>query len=477
MALPSLLTEPFPVFDLKSLFRAIPPLLLGIPDRTLNRPPCFSLSLRPSCTRYMFGKGAKRKLDEDEEGLEGKTLEVAVAGGGLSLCPEGLSKVSYTLQRQTIFNISLMKLYSQRPLGEPSLERRVLINNMLRRIQDELKQEGSLRPLLLPPSPPPDDPMDEGFRDAPPSFGVLSATAAAQVSQPSVLLMPAIAPPPSPHPMVPPNCQASQACPSRAETCLAPLEACLTPASLLEEDGGDSTFCAPSPPTPPLSPPLAQCPTLPLALLSPVSPHVTVPVLSSDSFPSTLGDIELGPPTAITRTAAANTTTVTTSPAPTPLTRPSQLAPLSPSRDCRTMGYKPEAASVLLAEARCTELRPMDNLPTLPPGGLVDISSCPSSPPSSASPSGFLSDLALDDVLFADIDTSMYDFDPCTTTGAVGVAASGGLAKLSPVVTTDDLLKSLSSPYSGSAPQVSANQPFKIDLTELDHIMEVLVGS
>lgn len=25
MALPSLLTEPFPVFDLKSLFRAIPP--------------------------------------------------------------------------------------------------------------------------------------------------------------------------------------------------------------------------------------------------------------------------------------------------------------------------------------------------------------------------------------------------------------------------------------------------------------------
>lgn len=27
MALPSLLTEPFPVFDLKSLFRAIPPLL------------------------------------------------------------------------------------------------------------------------------------------------------------------------------------------------------------------------------------------------------------------------------------------------------------------------------------------------------------------------------------------------------------------------------------------------------------------
>uniref|UniRef100_A0A667XJZ2 SERTA domain containing 2b n=1 Tax=Myripristis murdjan TaxID=586833 RepID=A0A667XJZ2_9TELE len=239
----------------------------------------------------MFGKGAKRKLDEDEEGLEGKALASAVAS------------VSYTLQRQTIFNISLMKLYSQRPLGEPSLERRVLINNMLRRIQDELKQEGSLRPLLLPPSPPPDDPMDEGFREAPPSFGVLSAT----------------------------------------------------------------------------------------------------------------------------------------------------------------------AAGVLLAESRCAEVRPMDALPALPPGVLVDITSSPSSPPSSSSPSGFLSDLALDDVLFADIDTSMYDFDPCTTAGAVGA--------LPPVVTADDLLKSLASPYSGPAPQVSANQPFKIDLTELDHIMEVLVGS
>lgn len=89
----------------------------------------------------------------------------------------------------------------------------------------------------------------------------------------------------------------------------------------------------------------------------------------------------------------------------------------------------------------------------------------------------------------SDIDTSMYDFDPCTTSGAVvGVASTagagsvgggggGGLAKLAPVVTADDLLKSLASPYSGPAPQVSANQPFKIDLTELDHIMEVLVGS
>lgn len=422
--------------------------------------------------RYMFGKGAKRKLDEDEEGLEGKTLEAPVVGGGLGVTPEGLSKVSYTLQRQTIFNISLMKLYSQRPLGEPSLERRVLINNMLRRIQDELKQEGSLRPLLLPPSPPPDDPMDEGFREAPPSFGVLSAATSTQVSQPSALLMPAIAPPPSPHPMVPPNCQVSQACPGRLEACPAPLEACLTPASLLEEDGGDSAFCAVSPPTPPLSPPPVQPPIS--APLSQAPPSVPVPV-----FSSSLSDMELGPPTAITRTAAANTTTMTTSPAPTPTTQPLPPTPTGSPRDCRTTGAKPEAAAVFLVEGRCAELRPMDTLPAVPPGGLVDVSSSPSCPPSSSSPSPFLSDLALDDVLFADIDTSMYDFDPCTTAGGAGggTASTGGLAKVSPVVTADDLLKSLGAPYSGPAPQVSANQPFKIDLTELDHIMEVLVGS
>uniref|UniRef100_A0A3B3ZY47 SERTA domain-containing protein n=1 Tax=Periophthalmus magnuspinnatus TaxID=409849 RepID=A0A3B3ZY47_9GOBI len=223
-------------------------------------------------------------------------------------------EVSYTLQRQTIFNISLMKLYTQRP-GEPSLQRRVLINNMLRRIQDELKQDGTLRPLLLPPSPPPDDPLDEGYRQAPPTFGVLVQ------SQPSALLM--------------------------------------------------------------------------------------------------------------------------------------------------------EPASVLQAE-----LRLLDPLPTLPSGGSL------SPDPPSSSPSGFLSDLALDDVLFADIDTSMYDFDPCTTTttstttGSAAIAtAVGGISKIAPVVTADDLIKSLASPYNGPAPQVSSNQPFKIDLTELDHIMEVLVGS
>ncbi|KAF7220880.1 SERTA domain-containing protein 2b [Nothobranchius furzeri] len=372
----------------------------------------------------MFSKGAKRKLDNDEEELEGKALEASLDGGGVGVGLEGRSKVSYTLQRQTIFNISLMKLYSQRPLGEPQLERRVLINNMLRRIQDELKQEGLLQPLLLPPSPPPDDSMDDGFREAPPSFGVMSAG----VSQPSALVM---LPNPSPPSLVPSPCQASHTSPHH-------LEACLTPASLLEDN------CVPSPLTFPHS-------------LSPVN---QASLRGSVPDSPTLRDIELDPSTAISRTAAANTTTITTSPSPT------QSAPVSPTgspRDLRTVGPKPEAAAVLLVEV---------SSPPHPPSCLEDTSPAALSSPSTS----FLSELALDDVLFADIDTSMYDFDPCMTAGVVA-AAGGSLAKLPPVVNADDLLKSLMLPYSGSAPQVSTNQPFKLDLTELDHIMEVLVGS
>lgn len=132
---------------------------------------------------------------------------------------------------------------------------------------------------------------------------------------------------------------------------------------------------------------------------------------------------------------------------------------------------------MFLVESRSAELRQTDPPPAHTPASLEDICPAALSSPTSSAPSGFLSDLALDDVLFADIDTSMYDFDPCTTAGAVGVTTGGGLTKLSPVMNTDDLLKSLASPYSGAAPQISVSQPFKIDLTELDHIMEVLVGS
>ncbi|XDV50277.1 hypothetical protein PO909_019356 [Leuciscus waleckii] len=223
--------------------------------------------------------------------------------------------------------MSLMKLYNHRALTEPSLEKRVLINNMLRRIQDELKQEGNLRPLFFPPSPPPDDPV------------------------------------------------------------------------------------------------------------------------TRDSFSSALDEIEeLCPSPLPTATSVPGATSLSS------LTLTLQM-PLCP----------PSLNSGALDSKDCSSAAP--NAPeTLPPNSL-DMSTSPS-----ASSSGFLTDLALDDILFADIDTSMYDFDPCTSSS--GAAPS----KLAPMVTADELLKTLS-PYSGSAPAVSSNQPFKMDLTELDHIMEVLVGS
>ncbi|XP_046884587.1 SERTA domain-containing protein 2b isoform X2 [Hypomesus transpacificus] len=413
----------------------------------------------------MFGKGAKRKLDQDEEGLEGKALAAAA--------PDGLSKVSYTLQRQTIFNISLMKLYNQRPLREPALERRVLINNMLRRIQEELKQEGSLRPLLLPPSPPPDDPMDEGFREASPSFGGLSLVASTPFSQQSSVLSPAT--PFSPHPLTPPTCQSVQSGP-------ATLESCLTPASLLEEDG-DASFCTSTPPTPPLSPSPPPGP-----LPNQVSSRVPVPAIHRDTFSLSLNDKEdLCPPLTVP-SAVADTTHTTSTSLTAALTQPPQLPPQLPPlqsticpttqpKDCTKTGSPKGERQVVLADGRGPEAKQTTNgLPAPPSSGLMDVSSSPSSSVSSSpsSSSGFLSDLALDDILFADIDTSMYDFDPCTTSAS---APGVGLSKLSPMVTADDLLKTLSSPYSGPAPQVTPNQPFKIDLSELDHIMEVLVGS
>ncbi|XP_007539673.1 SERTA domain-containing protein 2 [Erinaceus europaeus] len=312
----------------------------------------------------MLGKGEKRKFDEHEDGLEGKVVSPS----------DGPSKVSYTLQRQTIFNISLMKLYNHRPLTEPSLQKTVLINNMLRRIQEELKQEGSLRPVFTPSSQPSDS-LSDSYREPPP-------TLSHPVSQP-------------PHP-----CDLSST---------TPLEVCLTPASLLEDD--DDTFCTsqaiqPAPPT----------------KLSP-------PALEKDSFSSALDEIEELCPTS-TSTEAAVTATDGSKGVPS-----------------ESSLQKPEEPP----ESRTDDSKLMDSLP-----GNFEITTS----------TGFLTDLTLDDILFADIDTSMYDFDPCTS-------SSGAASKMAPV-SADDLLKTLA-PYSSQP--VAPSQPFKMDLTELDHIMEVLVGS
>ncbi|XP_008050067.1 SERTA domain-containing protein 2 [Carlito syrichta] len=314
----------------------------------------------------MLGKGGKRKFDEHEDGLEGKILSPS----------DGPSKVSYTLQRQTIFNISLMKLYNHRPLTEPSLQKTVLINNMLRRIQEELKQEGSLRPMFTPSSQSTDE-LSDSYREAPPAFSHL-------VSPPT-------------HP-----------CDLGSTT---PLEACLTPASLLEDD--DDTFCTSQ----------AVQPTAPTKLSPPALPP------EKDSFSSALDEIEELCPTSTSAEAAAAVTD-------------------------SSKGTSSESSVQKLEgplESRTDDSKLIDSLP-----GNFEITTS----------TGFLTDLTLDDILFADIDTSMYDFDPCTS-------SSGTASKMAPV-SADDLLKTLA-PY--SSPPVTPNQPFKMDLTELDHIMEVLVGS
>ncbi|XP_006881009.1 PREDICTED: SERTA domain-containing protein 2 [Elephantulus edwardii] len=310
----------------------------------------------------MLGKGEKRKFDEYEDGLEGKGVSPS----------DGPSKVSYTLQRQAVFNISLMKLYTHRPLTEPSLQKTVLINNMLRRIQEELKQEGSLRPMFATSSQPSDS-LSDSYRETPPAF-----------SHPVSL------------PALPCDLGGT-----------APLEACLTPASLLEDD--DDTFCTAQ--AAPGAPP-KPCPSL----LPP----------EKDSFSSALDEIEELCPTSTSTEAAAATTD--------------------------SLKGNPSASKLEgLPEGRTEDPKLMDSLP-----GNFEITTS----------TGFLTDLTLDDILFADIDTSMYDFDPCTST-------SGTASKMAPV-SADDLLKTLA-PYSSQP--VAPSQPFKMDLTELDHIMEVLVGS
>lgn len=323
----------------------------------------------------MLGKGGKRKFDEHEDGLEGKIVSPS----------DGPSRVSYTLQRQTIFNISLMKLYNHRPLTEPSLQKTVLINNMLRRIQEELKQEGSLRPAFNPSSQPSDSlsSLSDSYREAPPAFTHLAS--------------------PPAHP-----------CDLGSTT---PLEACLTPASLLEDDD-DDTFCTLQ----------AVHPAAPTRLSSPALPA------EKDSFSSALDEIEELCPTS-TSTEAADAAAATAAPEG------------SKGTSSESSVQKPEGPQ----EGRTDDSRFMDSLP-----GNFEITTS----------TGFLTDLTLDDILFADIDTSMYDFDPCTS-------ASGTASKMAPV-SADDLLKTLA-PYSNQP--VAPSQPFKMDLTELDHIMEVLVGS
>ncbi|XP_068177946.1 SERTA domain-containing protein 2-like [Antennarius striatus] len=187
---------------------------------------------------------------------------------------------------------------------------------------------------------------------------------------------------------------------------------CLTPASLLEEDLPVFFTLPPSP----------TSSNQHLLHLRPPPPPSPPPPPPGDNFSSALEEIEeLGPSSS--------------SPAP-PLPPPPRLL--------FDVVMKEEGRSFQEAESRLER-------PTPPP----------IAPPSSS----FLTDFTLDDVLFTDIDTSMYDLAPCPPPS--GAPPTKG----TPVAVADGPVR-----Y-GPAGAGAQSPPFKMDLAELDHIMEVLVGS
>ncbi|XP_040188063.1 cell division cycle-associated protein 4 [Rana temporaria] len=77
----------------------------------------------------MFTRGIKRKCLDPEE-IDGSLVE-------LKTVP------SYTLERQSLLDMSLVKLQLCHMLVEPNLCRSVLIANTVRQIQEEMTQDGS----------------------------------------------------------------------------------------------------------------------------------------------------------------------------------------------------------------------------------------------------------------------------------------------------------------------------------------------
>lgn len=78
----------------------------------------------------MFARGMKRKCFEGEEDIEGTVA-------GFRTIP------SYNLQRQSLLDMSLVKLQLCHMLVEPNLCRSVLIANTVRQIQEEMTQDGT----------------------------------------------------------------------------------------------------------------------------------------------------------------------------------------------------------------------------------------------------------------------------------------------------------------------------------------------
>lgn len=302
----------------------------------------------------MWAHGLKRKLDHDSEEEDvGSAPPHSLPH--LPPLPLPPPPPPYGLQRQLVLNMSLLKLYGPPGSGGGNLglQRRVLINNIVRRIHDDFRREGDgvVGPALFFPAAPSEPSVNEAF-------------------------------------------------------------SCLTPASLLEDD-------LPVFFTLPLSPSSSSPTHSQLLPQMPPRPPPTSPS-ANDSFSSALEEIEgLCPP----------------HPPPSPAAR--------------------LALDVVMKEERQSQ--------QATPPALV-----PSPSPSTS----FLTDFALDDVLFTDIDTSMYDLCPPGLPPSPFPPSPPGAP---PSKLTEDLVRSVSAfGQVGAGPQ---NQPLRMDLTELDHIMEVLVGS
>ncbi|XP_064195680.1 SERTA domain-containing protein 2-like isoform X2 [Anguilla rostrata] len=110
-----------------------------------------------SSSRYLVGRGVKRKRSESEE------EEVGRAG------PEPVGAESQAQERQLILDLCLSKLQSCYSQAEPSLRRSVLLANTLRHIQDQMRREGVDPPATPASSPPRAPPTPRHAPQLPPA--------------------------------------------------------------------------------------------------------------------------------------------------------------------------------------------------------------------------------------------------------------------------------------------------------------------
>ncbi|XP_056283284.1 cell division cycle-associated protein 4 isoform X1 [Pseudoliparis swirei] len=109
-------------------------------------PRCFCLCLSTGKRHNMFPKGTKRKFSDsaDEPAVSG--VEAAAVVPAAAAAPSAAVRAltsAYSLQRQSLLDMSLIKLQLCHMLVEPNLCRSVLIANTVRQIQEEMTQDGT----------------------------------------------------------------------------------------------------------------------------------------------------------------------------------------------------------------------------------------------------------------------------------------------------------------------------------------------